>query len=300
MDSASSLTEYVRKADFSIASVLRLIPRSVYSAASTVHVGKTSRDALEGVSKRPKRKQKARVSHAENSERDSQVTKVASQDADRRKELRKKLHDKLASMRAARNADDSEAVQSGSQNRKEKKSLEKHSRKKEKSRRGQRGHEQKHSHSSKQVKLPANPPSDMTIQVGIATRPNDKGFADAPTDSLEVARLKGFAEDSTGTRRARISRAKTKSSKIVRLNQMLEKAAAEKDEVARMLQTDDDASKAAVSDARLDKAIQRASGAIVRDEPSKIRKSIRKERRKRKVKVDGNAPGKVRRGALNR
>lgn len=267
MDVAQTLTGFSEKADEQISAVLRWVPQSVYYGPFVSSSLEKATTQLK--QKNSKKKKKSQLKHrSEHFEKNSAESKS-------RNELSEKLRDKLAAMRTARNADQTPITKSSVKAKKSRRNVTKPKPKPNRSTQSQGGSEQYD--ESTGVEAP-------TFAGANGTSGDIKPLR-AQSTAVEVARVTGLVTESDREKDSKRKRGSRKASKRQTLDKLLEKAAAEKDEIRRVSRTSGSSLQDALREQQMDKAFKRASGIVVRDNPSLIRKTIRNERRKRKPKV---------------
>jgi Surfeit locus protein 6 len=265
-------------ADAYIRNVFRLVPRSVFNPLENT-AAKLIPAKASGISSKSKKKLKT------TQKRRDPAQSIRRQLADDNP-LAEKLDDKICKLRAARKADDAMAVEKRlvrKRKRQEKAGSKSFAEKK-------RSKTSKASNSEEQEsELPSMPNMDHAVSdavIGGATSgsvttclPTDKSV-----EKLQLPRLVGFADDDDtvdGKPKRNDTKRGKKRSKLDKLSLQLEKAEADRakaDKVAS--ETMQDAAEEFIED-EMEKALMRAKGVSVKDKASKIRKTIRKEKRKK-------------------
>jgi hypothetical protein len=285
---AEGTSEVLRAADLYIRDVFRLIPRSVFSATEAQAF---KEKAMSGKEKAMSGKEKA-MSGKKNSKKKQRqlagVPRPAQPGRDTRQlpidsELSAKLQQKLSGLRAARRADDETAI--------EKRVWKK--RKREEKAGSKASSEKKRAKAGKPTGADGENVTGQDIHPnyirGVSDQNNSSAVADTAScdasgiaGSLQLPLVSGFAGDDLGDQRLRkATKRGKKRSKLDVLNLQLEKAEedrakSEKLQTESRLDTVDE-----VLNGEMEKAMMRVQGVNVKDKASKLRKTIRKEKRKK-------------------
>jgi Surfeit locus protein 6 len=284
---------FLSAADASIHAVLNLIPRSVYNPSEPATVAA----ALD--SKRTKAQQKNTRKQLAASAAARTAKAVAAKPAHAPGSNAAKLEQKVSALRAARKADDpgivakqtwrkqqrdeAAALAETAEGKKMKKAKAKENKKNEKVSKkraapdsvgidgeGASKDSRKKSKTGMKVKTVDNEADDADIE---------KVTGAQLGDTLEISSVKGFAGEDGKEDKSK--RKKRKETRLEHLQKTLENAEAEQETKAELANDGGADASAVLLDREMEKALLRAQGVSVKDKASKLRKTIRKETRKK-------------------
>jgi Surfeit locus protein 6 len=289
---------FLAAADASIHAVLRLIPRSVANPSEPTTVA---------VAPGPKRS-KAQLKNMRKQLAANTAAKAAKSTVDRPVHApgsnAAKLHDKMSALRAARRADDptvlakqnwrkqkreeAATIAKTAEGKKMRKENAKDSKKKEmaaKKRKAPDGdddndaEEKSTTIKERNEKNRKNKKAKAAESDGSAKSREASVAGPHPADIIEIASVKGFAGDDAKKDKTR--RKKRKETRLEQLKKSLVCAEAEQQKTAQLAVEGGSDAGGELLDKEMEKAMLRAQGVSVKDKASKLRKTIRKETRKK-------------------